>query len=106
MNSKELNLDSDKLKEIKSNSKAGMYLRPEYALSMCDALKAKDKEIERLEKSKKELDFTKGTLVQYFGANKWNWNANDVMRIISHTHFDEIELKEAIVTALNKKGTD
>ncbi len=49
-----------------------------------------------LRDAKKELDFTKDTLVQWLGENKWGWSADDVLEIIKHTHFDEIELRKAI----------
>lgn len=74
-------------------------------IELLDEIEAQAKEIARLEKAKKELDFTKGTLVQYSGENKWGWDANDVLGIISHTHFDEEELKAAIAAqALEEKA--
>ncbi len=71
-----------------------------------EALKAADTLQAQLQAKDKEIDFTKGTLVQYFGENKWRWSDEDVLGIISHTHFDDEELHEAIKAALNKKGSE
>lgn len=98
---KTMNLTPKKIEEIESDVKAALTrgearLDPTYRV--LHAVLALIARIREAEKSKKELNFTKGTLVQYFGENKWSWTADEVVEIISHTHFGGEELQEAITS--------
>ena len=92
--------------------------------TLCDRIEAQDEELAAIKASfrkykndaqaenkllrdaKKELDFTKDTLAQWLGENKGGWSADDVLEIIKHTHFDEIELRKAITAKALKDNND